>query len=55
MDNPVALYNCDTDPMLSNNLMAEEPEIIKEFTKLFRAFMQQYNNRMIDNELIAGG
>jgi len=50
-DNPIALYDCDADPMLTNNLIAEYPEIIKEFTKLFNAFMQQYNNRMIDNQL----
>ena len=51
MDNPIALYNYDADPMLSNNLIAEKPETAKEFTELFRAFMQQYNNRMIDNLL----
>ena len=52
MDNPIALYNYDADPLLSNNIIAERPEIVKEFTQLFRAFMQQYNNRMIDNQLI---
>ena len=52
MDNPVALYNYDADPLLSNNLIAQRPEITNEFTLLFRAFMQQYNNRMIDNQLM---
>ena len=52
MDNPVALYDYDADPMLSRNLITEYPEIAKELTRLFHAFMQQYNNRMIDNKLI---
>jgi phosphoglycerol transferase MdoB-like AlkP superfamily enzyme len=55
IDNSIALYDYDADPMLSNNLIAEQTETTKELTKLFRAFMQQYNNRMIDNQLTTTG
>ena len=51
IDNPIALYDYNADPMLSKSLIEEYPEIVKELTKLFQAFMQQYNNRMIDNQL----
>jgi phosphoglycerol transferase MdoB-like AlkP superfamily enzyme len=55
IDSPVALYNYNDDPMLTSNLVAEHPDVVKEFTMLFRAFMQQYNNRMIDNRLTVAG
>ena len=46
----VALYNRLEDPLLTNNLVKKVPVPEKEFT-LLKAVIQQYNNRMIYDEL----
>ncbi len=51
MDEPIALYDYDADPLLTNNLMEEQPELVQDLTKMFHAFLQQYNDRLIDNNM----
>ncbi len=46
----VALYNRLEDPMLTTNLIKDMPIPEKEF-QFFRAIIQQYNNRMIEDRL----
>jgi len=48
----IGLYNYMLDPLLNNNLIGKVPEIEAEMEKLLKAFIQQYNYRMIHNELI---
>ncbi|MFA5814498.1 MAG: LTA synthase family protein [Bacteroidales bacterium] len=44
-------YNARTDLLLSKNLIGRYPEIEKKMEEKVKAFIQQYNNRMIDNKL----
>lgn len=44
-------YNARTDLLLSKNLIGQYPEIEKKMEEKVKAFIQQYNNRMIDNKL----
>jgi phosphoglycerol transferase MdoB-like AlkP superfamily enzyme len=44
-------YNTQTDTLLSRNMMGKFPEIEKKMETKVQAFIQQYNNRMIDNML----
>lgn len=46
----VAFYNTKDDPFLSNNLKGKEPVPQSEL-EFMKAVIQQYNNRMIANEL----
>jgi arylsulfatase A-like enzyme len=53
LDNkPEALYNYDSDPLLTRNLRDYLPEVAARLDSLGKAFMQTYNNRLIDNELV---
>lgn len=45
-----ALYNIEEDPLLKNNLKDEISS--DNATKLMKAFIQQYNNRMIEDRLV---
>jgi hypothetical protein len=44
-----ALYDLDRDRMMTNNLKDTLPEITRLLEMKGKAFVQQYNNRMIDN------
>ncbi len=48
------LYNVKKDLLLSNNLVGLFPEIENRMEEKVRAFVQQYNNRMINNRLLVG-
>ncbi len=48
----IGLYNYILDPLLNNNLLGKKPDIQAEMEKLLKAFIQQYNHRMLHNELI---
>ncbi|UKJ07889.1 LTA synthase family protein [Solitalea lacus] len=48
---PFALYNYQQDPQLKTNLLNSHPEDAKKLIRFNNAFMQQYNNRMIDDKL----
>jgi hypothetical protein len=46
-------YNVKTDLLLSKNLMGQYPDTEKRMEIKVQAFIQQYNNRMIENRLTA--
>jgi phosphoglycerol transferase MdoB-like AlkP superfamily enzyme len=46
---PHALYRFEEDVLLKNNLLQQLPETAARLHQLFQAFLQQYNNRLIDN------
>ena len=47
----IALYNLRKDRLSQHNILAEEPEVAAAMEKKLKAFRQQYNNRMIANQL----
>ncbi|WP_316765270.1 LTA synthase family protein [Pedobacter frigiditerrae] len=49
-----ALFNLKTDRLNKNNLVDKEPAIQTEMEKYLKAFIQQYNNRMIKDQLTGG-
>ncbi|WP_225872597.1 LTA synthase family protein [Pedobacter frigoris] len=49
----IALYNLKTDRLTKNNILEKEPLVAGKMEKYLKAFVQQYNNRMIDNKLTA--
>jgi len=48
----IAVYDYMDDPLLKHNLLGKLPEIQENMLRLLKAFIQQYNNRMLDNELV---
>src|SRR5690606_541089 len=46
-----ALYNIKEDILLKNNIVNTLPETQQAMERNLKAFIQQYNNRMINNEL----
>lgn len=48
----IALFNVKTDRRTTKNLIADEPLRTQEMEQKLKAFIQQYNNRMINNQLI---
>jgi phosphoglycerol transferase MdoB-like AlkP superfamily enzyme len=48
----VAIYDYVDDPLLKNNKIGEVPEIQGNMERLLKAFIQQYNNRMLNNQLV---
>lgn len=44
------LYNYDKDPLLENNLNDSLPDISLRLNLMYKAFLQEYNNRLIDNK-----
>lgn len=47
----IALYKFREDNMLKKNLIMQESAIVVEMEKKLKAIIQQYNNRMADNNL----
>ncbi len=54
-DKPVALYNFKRDFTQQHNLLSQLPDITLLLTTKIKAFIQQYNNRMVDNNLTTEG
>ncbi|MES2418057.1 MAG: sulfatase-like hydrolase/transferase [Bacteroidota bacterium] len=50
-----ALYNLKTDRLTKDNLIGTAPEVQKDMEQYLKAFIQQYNNRMIKNQLTVKG
>jgi phosphoglycerol transferase MdoB-like AlkP superfamily enzyme len=48
----MALYDFHTDPMLTKNLLTAEPERTERMYNKLKSFRQQYNDRMIDDDMI---
>jgi phosphoglycerol transferase MdoB-like AlkP superfamily enzyme len=51
----IGLYNFKTDKTISNNLLASRPEVVGKMELRLKAFIQQYNNRMVDDKLTVEG
>ncbi|MFZ4521870.1 MAG: LTA synthase family protein [Bacteroidales bacterium] len=49
-----ALYNIVKDPLQTNNLINREKEVQKKMEVFLMAYLQQYNNRLIENRLLVG-
>ncbi len=47
----LSLYNLKADPLTANNILEKETLVAEKMEKYLKAFIQQYNNRMIDNKL----
>ncbi|HCW07649.1 MAG TPA: hypothetical protein DGG95_09840 [Cytophagales bacterium] len=50
-----ALYQFKTDKFLKDNLIDRLPDTTTHLTNHLKAFIQQYNNRMVDNNLTMEG
>jgi phosphoglycerol transferase MdoB-like AlkP superfamily enzyme len=50
-DKPIKFYNFKEDVRLSDNLLEKNLPAMDTMSQMVKAFIQQYNNRMIDNEL----
>ncbi|NLA64061.1 MAG: sulfatase-like hydrolase/transferase [Bacteroidales bacterium] len=48
----IALYNIVDDRMMKNNLIDKHPQVKQAMERRIKALIQQYNNRLIDNELV---
>ena len=49
-----SLFNYKEDPLFLNNLLDSEPQQVQIMEKHVKAFMQQYTNRLIRNQLVVG-
>ncbi|MNI86828.1 hypothetical protein D3C73_1439580 [compost metagenome] len=48
---PVSLYNMKQDRLMKQDLLKQHPAILDTMETKMKAFIQQYNNRMIKNKL----
>jgi phosphoglycerol transferase MdoB-like AlkP superfamily enzyme len=46
-----SLFNMKKDPLQTSNLIGREPEVQKRMELFLNAYLQQYNNRLIENRL----
>lgn len=51
----VGLYDFRNDPLLSSNLVEQLPDTALDMESRLKAFIQQYNNRMVDDHLTMDG
>jgi phosphoglycerol transferase MdoB-like AlkP superfamily enzyme len=51
----IGLYDFKLDKLLKNNLIGILPDTLKKMEPPLKAFIQQYNNRMVDNNLTREG
>jgi phosphoglycerol transferase MdoB-like AlkP superfamily enzyme len=51
----VALYNYKTDLLLNEDVKEQFPQVVQEMELKVKAFIQQYNNRMVDDRLTTEG
>ncbi len=51
-DKVVGFYNYVKDPLLKNDLKDKQSDLRQNMTKKLKAFIQEYNNRMIHNKTI---
>ena len=52
-EKPISLYNLKEDRLEKHNLIGEKPAVMDSLIQHLNAFRQQYNNRMIHNDLVA--
>jgi phosphoglycerol transferase MdoB-like AlkP superfamily enzyme len=51
----IALFDFKKDPFLKNNEIQALPDTVSEMQARLRALIQQYNNRMVDDNLTKEG
>ena len=51
-EGPIALYHFETDPLLENDLLRTSQSILNEMVKKIESIIQEYNRRMIRNEMV---
>lgn len=51
-DKTIALYNLVEDKWMKNNVLDKHPNVQNAMERRIKALIQQYNNRLIDNELV---
>lgn len=51
----VELYDFRNDIYLSNNLVSQLPDTVQSMERVLKAYIQQYNNRMVDDNLTMEG
>lgn len=51
----VELYDFRNDIYLSNNLVTQLPDTVQSMERVLKAYIQQYNNRMVDDNLTIEG
>jgi arylsulfatase A-like enzyme len=51
----VAVYNYVNDPLMKNDLTDSDPDRVRTMERMIKAIIQQYNNRMIDDDLTIDG
>jgi len=49
----IALFNINEDKLLKENLISSHPEKVKQLETTLKAYIQQYNNRLIQNRMTA--
>lgn len=52
-EKPLSLFNLREDRLEQYDLLKASPETVERLDRSLRAFIQQYNNRMIHNNLVA--
>jgi phosphoglycerol transferase MdoB-like AlkP superfamily enzyme len=50
--NSIALYNYIEDRLLKNNILTDNSELVYRMEQTLKAYIQQYNNRVLDNKMI---
>jgi len=50
-EGPIALYHFETDPLLENNLLGTSQSTLDEMVNKIESIIQEYNRRMIRNEM----
>lgn len=51
----VELYDFKSDIYLSKNLVSQLPDTVQSMERILKAYIQQYNNRMVDDNLTTEG
>ena len=51
-EGPISLYHFETDPLLENNLLRTSQSTLIEMVKKLQSIIQEYNRRMIRNEMV---
>ena len=46
-----ALFDLSADPLQKNNIVGNRPEVRKRMERFLYAYLQQYNNRLIENRM----
>ena len=50
-EKPQGLFNFANDALLKNNLLKKGPQKLREMQLQAKGFLQQYQNRLIENRL----